>query len=72
MVLTNNQIIAFFSKDAQMGLSNPKIARLATEGIFTILDLSEFHKENIDALGWLFVVTPQALPLESSLRKDLL
>ena len=51
MVLTNTQITAFFTSNAQMALPAATFNQLSVEGIQTVDDLLDFDKDSLDQVA---------------------
>jgi hypothetical protein len=51
MVLTAAQTTAFFENEDQMGIPHATVVQLATEGIVSVIDLADFHKESLQQLA---------------------
>jgi hypothetical protein len=51
MVYTAAQLTAFFEEAGQMGISHETRVQLATEGIVTVDDLSEFDEDNLKQIA---------------------
>jgi hypothetical protein len=51
MVLTAAQTAAFFQEEAQMGIPNPTVVQMQTEGIANVQDLADFDKESLQQLA---------------------
>ena len=51
MVLTGNQVTAFFENADQMAIPNATVVRLVHEGISDVNDLAKFKKEDIEKIA---------------------
>ena len=51
MVLTANQIQAFFTEADQMGIPQPTVIQMQTEGITTVDDLKDFDKDSLHQMA---------------------
>jgi predicted RecB family nuclease len=51
MPLTAAQTTAFFEQDAQMGIPNETVVQLQQEGIRTVDDLVDFHKDTMEQIA---------------------
>ena len=68
MVLTAAQTTAFFENADQMGIPHVTVVQLGIEGIVTIGDLADFHKDALQQLadnlhkpgGWIMDPNPAA------------